>query len=142
MATMSKNDRFKTQSQRKRTSKGELDLYKILKMLFPLAKIFSEYPYSRFCDTSNEHLRADIYISTFQAVFEYDGNFHTAAVCFGKTEEDIFNAQRAFEESQRIDKLKNQLCESAGVKLVRILYSDWNKLTTDEEKKSYILDRL
>jgi len=90
----------------------------------------------------NGHLRADIYLATFSTAWEFQGAHHYAPVYYGKGEEDIFKAQRTFEEIQKTDKLKKELCEERGVRLVAIPHYEWEKLKTDDDKKSYLLERL
>lgn len=139
---MAKNSRFKTQGQRKCTSKGEEDLYRILDGLFPTALKHTEYPYSRFTNTDNNKLMCDIYINSFSIAFEFQGEMHYKPVSWGKTEKDIFEAQRAYEERQTLDKLKRQICAEVDIPLVEIPYFEWKELKNDAEKKDYVLEEI
>jgi hypothetical protein len=140
---MGKLSRLKTQGQRNRTSKGEKDLFGILKQMYPLATFWTEYPLSRIIeDCNNDKLRVDIYCSTFGIIWEYDGSFHFDSIPFSSEEEDVFAAKKALEEQKQRDSYKDRLCKDAGIKLVRIPYFEWDELKTDEEKKKYLMDKL
>jgi hypothetical protein len=134
---MARKDRFKTPQQRS-SSKGEKDLYNILKLIYPLHLTYSEYPYAEFCGTDNNRLRADIYDKTAMTVWEMEGEHHFNSVPYGNTEEDIAKAKEQFEERKRLDKLKIKLCEDAGITLIKIDHKEWEKLKDDKEKILFV----
>lgn len=60
--------------------------------------------------------------------FEYDGQQHFQPVMW-KGSGTIEQAEEEFKQLQQRDILKNQLCEEHGIKLVRIPYWDFNKIS-------------
>lgn len=75
-------------------------------------------------------LRFDFYLPDYNCCIEYDGEQHFRPV-------EYFGGQKAFEAAQYRDILKNKFCENNDIKLIRIPYTDFDKI--DEQ---YILDRI
>lgn len=135
--------RLKEQGQRNRTSRREKEVYQILKQIFPLAVLWTEYPlHDIIPDCNNNSLRVDLYCPTFNIIFEMDGEGHFAPMMFGNTEEEIMEAQQKLKEQKERDSYKNKLCREADVKLIRIPYDEWDKLKTDDDKRAYIYEKL
>ena len=138
---MAKSGRLKGQRQRKNTSKRELEVGDLLQSIFPTAKFYSEYPYSRFTNTQ-KNMSCDIYCPTFNIVFEIQGEGHTAPMYFDKTAEGMYKAEIAFTEQKVRDDLARLLCKEANVRLIEIWNTDWDKLKTTEDKRTFLMDQL
>lgn len=139
---MAKLNRLKAQGQRIRVSKREKEVYDLLTQMWPAMKFFSEYPYSAFTDTDNNHLRADIYCKTYNIVWEIQGEAHDTPIIFGHSEEEIQDGIKKLAEQKERDALKRMLCEDAGVKFIEIWYDKWDKLKNKEEKREYLMELL
>ena len=66
-------------------------------------------------------MRPDFYLPDYNLVVEYDGKQHFEA-------NEMFGGEEGFEERQKMDELKDQLCEEHGIKVVRISYSEYNNI--------------
>jgi len=134
-----KSNRFKPTFR----SKAEKEIFNILKdYTCPLAQMYDNYPYSEFTATTNEKLRADIYIKTFSFVIEYDGEFHYNPINFGTGDVDKVKANDIYEEVKKHDKLKERLCNDAEIKMIRISCFEWKKLKTLDEKIHYLYEKV
>lgn len=131
-----KSHRFKGKTK----SKGEKEVFDLLRKGFPTFIMYANYPYNRLVKTT-KNLRADVYIKTLNTVIEYQGEHHFAPVYYGKKEEEVFKAQRAFEERQQLDELKRQLLKEGGVLLIEIPHYKWKKMDK-KEKIEYLYDEL
>ena len=100
-------------------SKGEALIQKILEennIKYTKEKAF---PNCRFKDT-NGLARFDFYLLDYNIIIEYDGEQH-----FHKTS---FYTQEQFENIQQRDKEKTQYCKENNIPLIRIPYTDYNKI--------------
>lgn len=79
---------------------------------------------------NNSKLRFDFYLPNYNCCIEYDGEQHFKPI-------EYFGGQKAFEKRQYHDAIKNKFCENNGIKLIRIPYTDFDKID-----KQYILDRI
>jgi hypothetical protein len=138
---MAKSGRLKGQRQRKNTSKRELEVGDLLQSIFPTAKFYSEYPYSRFTDTQ-KNMSCDIWCPTFNIAFEIQGEGHTAPIYYDKTSEGMEKAQQAFREQKVRDDVARGLCKEANVRLIEIWHAEWDKLKTAEEKRTFLMEQL
>lgn len=82
-----------------------------------------------FSPKSNRRLRFDFYIPQYNIVIEYDGVQHFKIGGWATKEK--------LEQIQQYDEVKNQYCRKKGIKLIRIPYTDYDKLNN-----SYILSLL
>lgn len=80
----------------------------------------------KFC----RKLPFDLYLPDFNTVIEYDGIQHFQGV-------EFWGGENSFETQQIRDKIKNQYCETHGIKMIRIPYT-MNK----EEIKPFIIKSL
>jgi very-short-patch-repair endonuclease len=62
-------------------------------------------------------LKFDFYLPDFNTCLEYDGEQHFEPI-------KLFGGEKAFEEAQKRDKIKNDFCEKNGIQLIRISYRD------------------
>lgn len=79
---------------------------------------------------TNCRLRYDFYLPDYNCCIEYDGFAHFKASGGWSTEENLAGIQYR-------DNIKNKFCEDNNIRLVRIPYTDFNKIDTN-----YILDRI
>lgn len=104
-----------------RESSGEREVSRILEKFnikFERQKRFEG------CRNKNT-LPFDFYLNETNACIEFDGEQHIFGWAFGT------NIDNSVEEIQRRDNIKNEFCEENGIKLLRILYYEFNKI---EEK--------
>lgn len=111
-------------------SQGETVIKSILQI--------NQIPYQSqktFDDCINPKTRAkllfDFYLPDYNCCIEYDGEQH-----FCSRESGLFTAQKVKEIQER-DKIKDNYCREKGIKLIRIPYTDYNKLSLQ-----YIQDRI
>ena len=99
-------------------SKGE---YKIAQLLMQLQIPFITQKRFDSCifPKTNRQLVFDFYLPELNILIEYDGEQH-----FQKVKNDFFN----YEELQERDNFKNEWCKKEGIKLIRIPYTDFEKL--------------
>jgi hypothetical protein len=113
-------------------SKGENKIKDILtkyNIPFETQKTFDT---CRFPDT-NALARFDFYLPQFNLLVEYDGEQHFHYQVNSTT----WNNKENFEKTQKHDAYKNQWCKQNNIKLKRIPYWDYDKITL-----SYIIDIL
>ena len=81
----------------------------------------------RFDDCRDIHpLPFDFYIPRSNTAIEYDGQQHYAPVCFGgMTQEEALDQ---FEDRVSKDNIKTNYCESNHISLIRIPYTDFDKI--------------
>lgn len=109
-------------------SKGEAKIQEILinnHINFIKEKAFSN---CRFEDTQGL-ARFDFYLPDYNTIIEYDGEQHFHQTSFYTAEQ--FNA------IQQRDQFKNEYCLKNNISLIRIPYTDYNKLNAE-----YILERI
>jgi hypothetical protein len=100
-------------------SKGELIISKILNELNISYEREKTFKTCIFPDT--KYLaKFDFYLPDYNLLIEYDGVGH-----FKPT------ANWDFEQTKRNDKFKNQWCKENNIPLIRIPYTDFNKISTD-----------
>ena len=99
-------------------SKGE---HKIAQLLMQLQVPFITQKRFDSCifPKTNRQLVFDFYLPELNILIEYDGEQH-----FQKVKNDFFN----YEELQKRDNFKNEWCKKEGIKLIRIPYTDFEKL--------------
>ena len=110
-------------------SKGEAKIKQILEEL----KIYKkkEYSFNDCVSENNIPLRYDFYLPDYNILIEYDGKQHFEYTGYGwSTEENL-------KKTQQRDKIKNEYANKNNICLIRIPYTDLNKLS-----KEYILDLL
>ena len=99
-------------------SKGEAKIEECLKNLkikYKTQKTFSD------CKSfTGALLRFDFYLPDYNCCIEYDGEQHF------KYRETGWNTEENFKKVQIRDKIKNQYCKEKGIKLIRILFTDYN----------------
>lgn len=79
---------------------------------------------------TDRKLRYDFYLPDYNTCIEYDGFTHFIANGGWNTKENLAGIQYR-------DNIKNKFCKDNNIKLVRIPYTDFNKIDTD-----YILNRI
>jgi len=139
---MTKLSRLRPQASRNRTSKGESEVYNLLRKILPTAVMWTEYPYYQFTNTINRKLKADVFIQSFSIAVEFQGELHYKAVDFGKDEKSAFEAKRAFEERQKLDEEKRRLTKESNIKLLEIDYKEWKNLKTESNKIKWLQDSI
>lgn len=105
---------------RRNISFGEEKILKILKdgkINFETQKSFSDCINPK----TNRHLHYDFYLPDYNACIEYDGQQHFRP-------SSLFGGQKAFETCQYLDKIKNEYCRKAKIKLIRISYKQDKKI--------------
>ena len=95
--------------------KREAQLAKILKELYPYAKVKRQFPYKDL-DKSVAKLHADFAFIHWQVLVELQGEQHFRPIQFGKG----FDAESKFQRQRRIDALKRKIAKNAGWTLVEI----------------------
>lgn len=96
---------------RKKVSRGQTALTNIMQKLLPGEKIVNEY----YLDSK---LRLDVYCPSYKLAAEYHGRQH-----FYYTSK-FFESKYEFEEAQKRDQKKVELCKEKGIALVVIRYND------------------
>jgi hypothetical protein len=109
--------------QKKKTSRGQAALTSVMKKLLPNEKIINEYHLG-------DRLRLDVYCPSYKLAAEFHGRQH-----FYYTER-FFDSKYDFEEAQKRDVIKMQMCKDQGIALVVFRYND---LLTEESVYSRIL---
>lgn len=102
---------------------GSLGEQTISKILTKLGISFSSQYIFKDCynPKTGKNLRFDFYLPDYNCCIEYDGKQH-----FEDTS-GWFN-NYSFKELQKRDNIKNQYCENNHIKLIRIPYTDYNKI--------------
>ena len=80
---------------------------------------------------TNQKLRFDFYLPDYNICIEYDGEQHF------RYSNNGWNNKENFEKTQYRDNLKNQYCEEHNIRLIRIPYTDEDKIN-----ENYILSLL
>lgn len=110
-------------------SRGEnkcVKYFKLLNINYQQQKTFNDCvnPYSGY------KLRFDFYLPDYNLCIEYDGEQHFRVT-------NGWNDKENFDKTQYRDSIKNKFCEDNNINLIRIPYTDYDKI--DEQ---YILDVL
>jgi hypothetical protein len=138
---MGKSNRFKTPNQKMSSSKGEKELYELLKKMWPFVKIYYDYPVNNLTEVEH-NIRFDVYVQTYQIAFEFDGTQHTKPVAFGNSEEEIQASLDKFKKQQEFDLYKKMICDDIGIRLVRIPEDEWKSIKTVDGKREYLMERI
>lgn len=96
---------------RKKSSRGQTALTNIMKKLLPNEKIVNEF-------YLEDNLRLDVYCPSYKLAAEYHGRQH-----FYYTSK-FFESRYEFEQAQKRDQKKIELCKEKGIALVVIRYND------------------
>ena len=82
-----------------------------------------EYSFSNCVnDITNKQLRFDFYLPDYNCCIEYDGIQHYKETTWRHI---------TLEDEQRKDNIKNRYCKEKGIKLIRIPYTDFEKIDID-----------
>ena len=101
-------------------SKGENKIIQILKNLS--IDFVSQI---KFDECKNKkHLPFDFYLPEYNCCIEYDGKQHFEPV-------NYFGGEQQFKCRQKNDKIKTEYCKENGIGLIRIPYTDYDKLNED-----------
>ena len=71
-------------------------------------------------------LRFDFYIPSINTAIEYDGEGHYFPVTFGGIDKE--KAKVNFESAKQRDNIKDQYCKDNNIKLIRIPYTEFDKI--------------
>lgn len=99
------------------SSKGELKIELILKnknISFIKNKTFTGCKYKKL-------LKFDFYLPDFNLCIEYDGVQHFKSI-------SIFGGDKVYKENKLRDKIKNNFCKKNKIDLIRIPYTQFNKI--------------
>ena len=103
-----------------RKSKGEDLIKQILKTLD--INFVSQFRFYE-CRSKNP-LIFDFYLSDYNCCIEYDGKQHFEPI-------DFFGGEEQFKIQQKNDKIKTEYCKENDIRLIRIPYTDYDKLNED-----------
>lgn len=95
--------------------KSEFLVYQIVSKLYPNQTIYQYHPF--YLKTDKGRLSYDIFITGFNIAIEYQGKQHFEAV-------EFFGGDDSFQDNQRRDKLKKELSDRRGIKLIYINYDE------------------
>jgi len=139
---------------RNTASKGHLQIYSLLKDIFPYHEIYQEYPYSKILALSYKHCKvdkryqdsyllkagnrlfADIFNATYQFVIEVQGEQHYRPISWSN-KEDLDAALKRFYTQKRTDGIKRSISKEACVKLIELSYKELKSVD-----KKFIMDLL
>ena len=96
---------------RKKVSRGQTALTNIMKKLLPSEKIVNEF-------YLEDKMRLDVYCPSYNLAAEYHGRQH-----FYYTSK-FYESRYEFEEAQKRDQKKVQMCKDKGIALVVVRYND------------------
>lgn len=113
-------------------SKGEVDLYDILKAEFPYVHIIPQYAIS--VPGNRRPLFIDYYIPRYKIAVEYDGVQHEKFSAF------FHGTQENFNRGKHLDRLKEQWCIDRGATLLRINYKESVSVKTLRAKIHQVLE--
>jgi len=112
--------------QRKKSSRGQSALTAVMKKLLPNEKIINEHHLG-------DKLRLDVYCPSYKLAAEFHGRQH-----FYYTER-FFDSKYEFEEAQKRDIKKVQMCKEQGIALIVFRYND---LLTEESVYSRMIEAI
>ena len=101
-------------------SKGENKIIQILKNLS--IDFISQIKFDECKD--KKHLPFDFYLPEYNCCIEYDGEQHFKPV-------NHFGGEQQFKRRQKNDKIKTEYCIENDIRLIRIPYTDYDKLNED-----------
>jgi hypothetical protein len=104
-------------------SKGEREISQCLdslKIKYEKEKTFKD------CINPNTgyELRFDFFLPDYNCCIEYDGEQHYETV-------DYFGGEDALTDTQYRDNIKNNFCKENNIKLIRIPYTEYNKINNN-----------
>lgn len=100
----------------RRMSTGELKIKIILEKL--------KIKYIREYEIADSRQRFDFFLPDLNIAIEYDGVQHFKSV-------DYFGGEEGFKKTKERDRRKDEYCQSNNIKLIRIPYTDFDKLNED-----------
>ena len=112
-------------------SKGAQALLKIVEKIFPNQKVVFEH---NIADRGG--LFIDIYLPHLNIGFEYDGEQHVKFV------EHFHGTKENFLMARKRDQQKDELCELAGIALVRVRYDEDMTIDLVRDKIERALDAI
>ena len=112
--------------QRKKRSRGQSALTAVMKKLLPNEKIINEHHLG-------DKLRLDVYCPSYKLAAEFHGRQH-----FYYTER-FFDSRYEFEEAQKRDIKKAEMCKEQGIALIVFRYND---LLTEESVYSRMIEAI
>jgi very-short-patch-repair endonuclease len=112
--------------QRKKSSRGQSALTSVMKKLLPNEKIINEHHLG-------DKLRLDVYCPSYKLAAEFHGRQH-----FYYTER-FFDSRYEFEEAQKRDIKKVEMCKEQGIALIVFRYND---LLTEESVYSRMIEAI
>lgn len=112
--------------QRKKSSRGQSALTSVMKKLLPNEKIINEHHLG-------DKLRLDVYCPSYKLAAEFHGRQH-----FYYTER-FFDSRYEFEEAQKRDIKKAEMCKEQGIALIVFRYND---LLTEESVYSRMIESI
>lgn len=112
--------------QRKKSSRGQSALTAVMKKLLPNEKIINEHHLG-------DKLRLDVYCPSYKLAAEFHGRQH-----FYYTER-FFDSRYEFEEAQKRDIKKAEMCKEQGIALIVFRYND---LLTEESVYSRMIEAI
>jgi very-short-patch-repair endonuclease len=112
--------------QRKKSSRGQSALTSVMKKLLPNEKIINEHHLG-------DKLRLDVYCPSYKLAAEFHGRQH-----FYYTER-FFDSKYEFEEAQKRDIKKVEMCKEQGIALIVFRYND---LLTEESVYSRMIEAI
>ncbi len=112
--------------QRKKSSRGQSALTSVMKKLLPNEKIVNEHHLG-------DKLRLDVYCPSYKLAAEFHGRQH-----FYYTER-FFDSRYEFEEAQKRDVKKVEMCKEQGIALIVFRYND---LLTEESVYSRMIEAI
>ena len=104
-----------------------------------IAKYFDDNGIDYICEFKFDDCRNirplpfDFYIKDKNTCIEYDGEQHFEPVKFGDGETSE-RVQYKFETQQRNDNIKTEYCQNNGIKLIRIPYTDFDRIESILDK--------
>jgi hypothetical protein len=113
-------------SSKKKMSRGQTALTDIMKKLFPGIEIVNEFHIG-------ERLRLDVYCPRYKIAAEFHGRQHFYYTSL------FFESKYEFEEAQKRDIRKVELCEEQGITLVVFRYND---LLTEEAVYNRLIEAI
>jgi len=102
-------------------SKGEFKVLQILQQLnikYEYQKKFDDCIY-------HSHLVFDFYLPEYNTCIEYDGKQHSESI-------EYFGGDERLKQQQLRDQAKEQWCQNNHIRLMRISYTEYNTLTTEQ----------
>ena len=106
-----------TQSCGCKKSKGETKIANVLNGLN--ISYIQQYAY-KGC-SNKKTLRFDFYLPDYNCCIEYDGIQHFYPI-------ERFGGKKEYEDTKRRDEIKNSFCKENNIRLIRIPYTDYNKI--------------